>query len=536
MTQFRAHSRYRLLARCRLLAAAFALLVFPATVLAQEAAEYGTMAAAGALGVRGMMGMGQGPMNTAQGALGNAFGAPPNSAPGAAAATGMVIPWTPKAGQPTRLAGAEIVSSGNSIPVEVQKGSLIRLKSPAATVFITNPAIADVQIKSPTLIYVFGKAPGETSLYALAADDTILFNGVIKVTHNLAGLNRAIGRMIPGGRVAAMSIQGAIILTGEVDSPSQAEDARRIALRFAGEGAEIFNRLRIASPSQVNLRVRIAEVSREIIKQIGFRWDALLSGTDYQVGFLAGGSTSSRGNNAIFGSVISGNLNLEGVIDALESEGLISVLAEPNLTALSGETASFLAGGEFPIPVPQGNGSNAITITFKKFGVGLSFTPTILADNRINLKVNPEVSQLTSAGAISIGGFSVPALTTRRAETTVELGSGQSFAIAGLLQNNVVRDLAKFPGLGDIPILGALFRSDNFKRNESELVIIITPYTVRPVASQRMASPLDGLNQSNDVERILKGFSYSPHPNLETPSTRDASGRRLIGPAGYSLN
>jgi len=524
----------RTLPRCRLLAAAFVLLAFPAAAAAQEAAEYGTMAAAGALGVRGMMGMDQGAANAAQGALGNAFGAPPGSPPGTAATAGMVIPWTPKPGQATGLAGAEIVSSGNSIPVEVQKGSLIRLKSPAATVFITNPAIADVQIKSPTLIYVFGKTPGETSLYALAADDSILFNGVIRVNHNLAGLNHAVARMIPDARVAAMSIQGAIILTGQVRSPGQAEDARRIAIRFAGKDAEVINRLRIASPSQVNLRVRIAEVSREIIKQIGFRWDALLSGTDYQVGFMAGGSTSSRGDNAIFGSVISGNLNLEGVIDALESEGLISVLAEPNLTALSGETASFLAGGEFPIPVPQDN--NSITITFKKFGVGLSFTPTILADNRINLKVNPEVSQLTSAGAVSIGGFSVPALTTRRAETTVELGSGQSFAIAGLLQNNVVRDLSKFPGLGDIPILGALFRSDNFKRNESELVIIITPYTVRPVSGQRMASPLDGLDQSNDVERILKGFSYSPHPNLETPSTRDGSGRRLIGPAGYSLN
>ena len=197
---------------------------------------------------------------------------------------------------------------------------------------------------------------------------------------------------------------------------------------------------------------------------------------------------------------------MNALVDALEDEGFLSILAEPNLTALSGETASFLAGGEFPVPVPQtGANTGAITIEFKQFGVGLSFSPTVLSENKINLKVAPEVSQLSLAGAVTVNDISIPALTTRRVNTTVELGSGQSFAIAGLLQSNISQEVSKFPILGDIPILGTLFRSDSFKREETELVIIVTPYIVRPVNPDQLLSPTDINHMSMDTGRWIKG-------------------------------
>jgi pilus assembly protein CpaC len=214
---------------------------------------------------------------------------------------------------------------------------------------------------------------------------------------------------------------------------------------------------------------------------------------------------------------------------------VLSILAEPNLTALSGETASFLAGGEFPIPVPQEDGK--VTIEFKDFGVQLAFTPVVLDRGRISLHVGPEVSELTTTGAVSINGFVIPALTTRRAETTVELGSGQSFAIAGLLKNNVDHDVSKFPGLGDLPVLGSLFRSDSFRNDETELVIIVTPYLVRPVSDPGMAVPTDGLNPPNDAERIFLGQidgepSTADQGNAET----GMDDQQLAGSVGFMLD
>ena len=225
---------------------------------------------------------------------------------------------------------------------------------------------------------------------------------------------------------------------------------------------------------------------------------------------------------------------MKPLLDALDKEGLITVLAEPNLTAVSGETAEFLAGGEFPVLVPGNNGR--VTISFKKFGVSLAFTPTLIGGSTISLKVKPEVSQLSSTGAVEVSGFVIPALTTRRAETTVELGSGQSFAIAGLLQNNITRDIERFPGLSDIPVLGSLFRSDQFKRDESELVIIVTPYIVRPVSSQLLALPTDGLTPPTDTDRVLHSRLYRPTLGRRPsgPSGRGANG--LVGPVGFMLD
>jgi pilus assembly protein CpaC len=251
--------------------------------------------------------------------------------------------------------------------------------------------------------------------------------------------------------------------------------------------------------------------------------------------FLIGNTTAGGAADAVVGGFSSGNFDVNTVIDALENEGLLTILAEPNLTTTSGETASFLAGGEFPIPVPQDN--NTITIEFKKFGVGLAFTPTLLNDGRINLRVRPEVSQLSSNGEVRINGFAVPALTTRRAETTIEVGSGQSFAIAGLIQNNTTHDVRRFPGLGDVPILGALFRSDGFRRNETELVIVATPYIVKPVSDSRMVSlPTDGLIAPSDLERLGRDPLVRQQQPVGQPTPVLSSGRRLVGTVGFTLD
>ena len=273
-------------------------------------------------------------------------------------------------------------------------------------------------------------------------------------------------------------------------------------------------------------------MSRNTLKTLGFNLEATFrtAGGGSVLGFLSGANvfnlvpdpenpegpfikefiTGSNDTNSFFFDNVGGRHDVSAVIDALETEGYLSILAEPNLTAISGETASFLAGGEFPIPVPQagvsqGATTGAITIQFKQFGVGLAFTPTVLSENKINLKVSPEVSQLTTIGAVTIQGFTIPALTTRRATTTVELASGQSFAIAGLLQSNISQQARKFPWLGDIPILGTLFRSDTFKREETELVIIVTPYIVRPVNAERLMAPTDINHLPMDAGSYLKG-------------------------------
>ncbi|MGH6621254.1 MAG: type II and III secretion system protein family protein, partial [Alphaproteobacteria bacterium] len=228
-----------------------------------------------------------------------------------------------------------------------------------------------------------------------------------------------------------------------------------------------------------------------------------------------------------------GTVSVDTVIDLLDDEGLITVLAEPNLTAMSGETASFLAGGEFPIPIAQDD--NKTTIQFKQFGVSLAFTPTILSRNRINLKVRPEVSQLNSAGSIQANGFNIPSLTTRRADTTVELGSGQSFAIAGLLQNTTNQNLSDVPGIKEIPVLGALFRSDAFRRQESELMIVVTPYIVRPT-SGRMPLPTDNYLPPKDYERFLLGQTHVAQPAAKQSAPLDPTGRPgIAGPAGFML-
>lgn len=409
-------------------------------------------------------------------------------------------------------AGAAIAAE--PFEVDLNKGRLLRLSENAESVFVANPEVADIQLVSPKIVYVFGRSPGETNLFAIADGDRVLVNTVVKVNQNLGGLNRALMELLPGENVNVQSMQGGLVLTGAVNDAYAAADAERVAARYVGEGGTVINRLALRSSNQIHLRVRVAEVSRTVDKTFGINWDAVGSIGDFVFGlatgrsvFNAAGEISRGGFDNVFLGYSGDNFDVNALVDALSDNGFITILAEPNLTALSGETASFLAGGEFPIPVAQEDGNT--TIEFKEFGVQLNFTPTMINGGRINLKVRPEVSQVSDAGAIVLqqeaGDTVVPSLITRRAETTVEVGSGQSFAIAGLLQNNINQTIDKFPMLGDIPVLGALFRSDKFQRDETELVIIVTPYLVKPFDAIDASLPTDGLKPPTDTDRVLHG-------------------------------
>ncbi len=443
---------------------------------------------------------------------------------------------------------AQTIKATDQVQIEVGKGQVIRLPRAASTVFVADPEIADVQAQSPSIIYLFGRKAGSTSLFAVDENDELLLRSAVQVSHNMKGLQDAISRLLPDGAVSVSSVDGSIVLDGIVDNPTQAEELRELANRYLGEDERLLNRTRVGGATQVNLRVRVAEVSREVIKEFGFNWENLFNNNGYTFAFANGRNIVSdnfsqffrapanAGGNApglAFGAYDSSKASINAAIDALAAEGLVTVLAEPNLTALSGETASFLAGGEFPIPVAAED--NEIEIEFKEFGISLSFTPTVLSPNRISLRVRPEVSELSENGAITVNGLTIPALATRRAETTVELGSGQSFAIGGLLSNGVQNSVSKFPGLGDLPVLGTLFRSQRFQTNETELVIMVTPYLVKPVSEPMLASPVDGYRAPSDIERILEGRLHSSRLHRGRGAPLGPEGQRLIGPIGFVL-
>ena len=453
-----------------------------------------------------------------------------------------LVAFAAQAGATTEPPRLRIVDADpEPVVLEANKGQLLRLVRPVDTVFIAEPGIADVQLKSPTLIYIFGRRPGETTLFAVDKREMVILNTRVVVSHNLARLKDMIRGILPEDMIDVRSVEGTVVLTGAVASAEQAEDLRRLATRVLGENDQVINRVRVTGPNQINLRVRIAEISRELNKQLGINWDVAKSIGNVAFGLAVGNPAGAAGalltqaataNNVTAAGSI-GSFDINALIDALDDDGLITVLAEPNLTAMSGETASFLAGGEFPIPVAQDEG--AITVLFKKFGVSLAFTPTLLGFGRINMRVRPEVSQLSNAGAVQIAGFSVPALTTRRAETTVELGTGQSFAIAGLLQATTNQSVEEFPGLAQLPVLGPLFRSTQFQRAESELVIIVTPYIVRPVNTQ-LALPTDGFRTPRDSERVLFGANHRSEATGPEPAMLGRDGTPgLVGPVGFVL-
>lgn len=407
----------------------------------------------------------------------------------------------------TLLPGA-IARAGEPLYLQTGGARLIKLKTPATNVFVANPKVADVQVKSPRLIYLYGRQAGETTVFAVDANDRVLLDRNVLVGANIDHLNSSLRKLFPTASVTASMVNQSLMLSGEVTRAADADQIRRLALQYVEEEDQLFDRTALTSPNQVMLKVRVAEVSREITKQIGFNWD-LTKGLGLSFGLITGNPAAALIPNSLtIGRT--GSWSFETVIDALEEQGMISILAEPNLTAVSGEEATFLAGGEFPILVPQSD--NNVTVEFKEYGIRLNFTPTVMDRNRINLRVAPEVSQLSTRGAVDYQNFRIPALTTRRTDTVVELASGQSLAIAGFLQRDSQHDINKFPGLGDVPVLGALFRSDSFQRLETELVIMVSAYIVNPVPGQRLAAPTDEFRLPNDHERYLSGAQWRDTP------------------------
>jgi pilus assembly protein CpaC len=460
----------------------------------------------------------------------------------------------PGAGQ----GAAPVPGASLTRPLVLEQGSgrLVELPGPALTVLVADPRIARVQPASPTSLFIMGVNAGRTNLIATREDGSLVAEFDITVqssataapqvaaraavpTVSAGQVQSMIRRLVRGGQNVRVTIvgRGAIALSGMVPAATDAQRAEAIAKAMGGETREVINNLTLLSGIQVNLRVRVAEISREVTRDLGFNWLGAFNDGTWQIGLRTGtgvvgtviGALTGAGGST--GGLVglgyrSGNFDINGIIDALAQDRLVTILAEPNLTAQSGEVASFLAGGEFPIPVAASNNSSTITVEFKQFGVSLSFVPTVLSPDRLNMRVRPEVSELSEANSIVFpvagGTVRVPGLTVRRAETTIEVGSGQSFAIAGLLSRTSATNNSGLPGLGEIPVLGTLFRSDRFRRNETELVIIITPYLVRPVSDpQALATPLDTFRPATDLERVLlrrQTGSGAPYRQIRPPA------------------
>lgn len=427
---------------------------------------------------------------------------------------------------------------GQTIVLSIGRGQLITVPGRMADIFIADDAIADVQVKSQRQVYVFGKAGGETTVYASDSSGSVIWSSNIRVGSNIDSIDQMLTLAMPDAKVSVTTMgSNTVLLTGTVGAPEDAAEAERLVQAFVGDDSNVISRLKMATPLQVNLQVKFAEVSRSLVRALGTNLSTIDSTGGFRFGIgqgraLGNGAYSPQGPLGVGGGVnqpgvvlpdgttilgpgvtttgkgstIAGlgrlfGLDLLGALDLAESNGLVTTLSQPNLTALSGETADFLAGGEFPIPLSQGLGTTSIE--YKRFGVSLAYTPTVLANGRISLRVRPEVSELSSQGAVNISGFQIPALTVRRAETTIELGSGQSFMIAGLLSNTAQNTIDKTPGAGDLPILGNLFRSTEFRKGQTELVIVVTPYLVNPVNANDIKLPTDGFRAANMAQDLL---------------------------------
>ena len=397
--------------------------------------------------------------------------------------------------------------------VEAGTGKVVTMATAVANIFVADPKVAEVRPASPTSLFVFGLNAGRTTIAIMDADGQLLaqYELTVRPSSFVAGeAQSTLNRLLPGNRIRVQPQGKGLMLSGSVRSPADAAQAMAIAKGYVTDGAAVENQITIDSPIQVTLNVRIAQMSRNVVRNLGINWQAIGTYGSYAklplLALNANASTLSCGTTGVSNLTLCPGNTFSAVIDALAKDNLAHVLAEPNLTVISGQPASFQVGGEYPVPTTQGNGS--IGVTYKSFGVLLSFLPTVLSDGRINLHVKPEVSELSNANSVSVNSGSatitIPSLTTRRAETTVELGSGESFAIAGMLQQTTNDNGSGIPGLGDIPVLGAPFHGNQFNRTETELVIVVTPYIVRPVSNpSALRLPTDGYTPPPDIERLL---------------------------------
>lgn len=420
------------------------------------------------------------------------------------------------------IAGIELAT----VNMDAGKGRLINLSRNAKAVMIANDEIADFQLAAPDKLYLIAKIPGQTSLTVLDNKREVIYQATITVSANLQVMAELLNRIFPNEKDVHLSIAlDKVIVRGKVRSPRTAENIISLLQGYVTKPEAVINQLQITMPTQVHVQLRLAEMSRTISNRLGIRW-----GSINPAGSILIADRFSVVKKSISDTLGAGAGNqVAGILEALNTRGLAKLLAEPSLTAMSGESANFLAGGEFPIPVYDGR--DRIVVTYKQFGVLLEVKPTVLDDGRISIKVIPEVSSLDFQSSINASGISLPTLKTRRAETTVELASGQSFVLAGLLRNDDINNFSELPFLADIPVLGALFRSNDFKREETELVVIATAYLVEPGRPGEFELPTDSFQRPSALERLL--FGRFQHKNSGLSPKNKTYKTRLIGDNGF---
>lgn len=447
------------------------------------------------------------------------------------------------------------VAAGSAFYVPAGRSELMTTSVPMGEVIVANPEIADVYVHGRNKVSVIGKAVGTTSIRVFDQKSRLLRSSDVVVTYDLPAIRKALRDFLPYERIGVNMINTRVALTGEVSSAEAAKTAIEIAEQYVATGQDttgprkiltdserspIVNLMKVTAGQQVMLRIRVGEIQRSALKNMGVSLQAVRNGSfGFSIGTNGGVSEISGATGVftpgpmaqatdIFGGIGAGRTWGDGSLglqlEALERRGMFKVLAEPNLVALSGEQAEFLAGGEFPIPVPQDQ--QTVTIEYKPFGVAVKFTPFVLSENRIRVQVQPEVSEVSNERAIEVGGYTAPSFNTRRASTTVELAPGESFMIAGLIKDTLTSQIDQLPGAAEIPILSALFRSTSFQRNETELVLAVTPYIVDPLKSGDVKLPTDDFRPASFTEQIFLGaLGAQPKWNNDGPS--------LEGPSGY---
>lgn len=431
----------------------------------------------------------------------------------------------------------------------LKQGQLIQLPQAAKAIFIANPNIASYQAPSSQSLFIFGQSVGNTTIYVLGKNEKVIYSRTIQVTHDINSLNQLIKQQFPASEVNVISTANRLILTGNVSTPQAADQIAFLAQGYLSNtevdsnNQELINQLNVDLPTQVNIRIRIAEMDRQTSRGLGFEASIsggynLQSGSKSTLGGHIGNTGSGGVSNDIslkkisdsIGDIVISNpiSNITGKLKAFEQEGLISILAEPNLTSVSGEQAQFLAGGKFPVAQP-GVINQPTTYQYMNYGVQLDMTPTILSPNRISLKVNPSVSEFSN---ISSDSSTPPILTERSTSSTVELASGQSFVLGGLLHERENTVINKIPFLSEIPIIGMLFRSESYIRKETELVIIATAYIVEPSRENNLHIPQHGMEPYNHWQRYLYGRILKPN-TINSNESINGSQPQIVGDYGF---
>ncbi|MDP3401066.1 MAG: type II and III secretion system protein family protein [Brevundimonas sp.] len=461
----------------------------------------------------------------------------------ALAAAATLLLGVPFAAPPVQAQSREVVTMGTGTRlVSLPRGTSMAVDLPndARDVIVSNPTVAEAVLHTPRRITIIGLAPGETDAVFLDSAGRSILTLRIRVDAGVSALQDTLSRILPGTDVRAEAVNDRILLTGTVSSPGEADRVTQIASAFVDAPEKIINMMTITGSDQVMVRARVIEVQRSAVKQLGFDVTSILDtvGDGLQLTssatFAVAGSQLGGGNIQYSDGTGEG---LTGTLRAFERAGLVRVLAEPNATSVSGENAEFLAGGEFPVPVGRDDRGN-ILIEFKPYGVRLAFRPIVLSGGRISLQLSTEVSELSTSGAFTLGGTAdnalvIPALNVRRASSTVELPSGGSLMIAGLLREDTRQNIDQLPLLGDIPVAGGLFRSRDYLSNETELVIILEAYIVSPTSPNQLQTPADGLTIAGDASTLLFGQltqTYGP-----ARQTGDAAPARWVGPVGYVI-